>query len=74
MEQDPRLLVYDRRQDDQVLGLGRRLDEQAFDEKGEAFTVWYGQEGALVGILSHGIDEDYERGRGLIESGEPFSR
>jgi 3-phenylpropionate/trans-cinnamate dioxygenase ferredoxin reductase subunit len=53
---------------------GDDWDEQAFEEKGEAFTVWYGKEGALVGILSHGIDEDYERGRGLIESGEPFSR
>src|SRR5215210_2957752 len=32
------------------------------------FTVWYGKEGVLVGVLSHGSDEDYERGRGLIES------
>jgi NAD(P)H-nitrite reductase large subunit len=53
---------------------GDGWDEQVFEDKGEAFTVWYGKEGALVGVLSHGIDEDYEQGRGLIESGEPFSR
>jgi hypothetical protein len=28
----------------------------------------------LVGVLSHGTDEDYERGRGLIESRQSFSR
>src|SRR5215211_2353863 len=44
------------------------------EDKGEAFTVWCGKEGTLVGVLSHGTDEDYERGRGLVESGETFSR
>ena len=53
---------------------GDGWDEQLFEVEGEAFTVWYGKEGALVGVLSHGIDEDYERGRELIESGEPFPR
>ena len=53
---------------------GDGWDEQFFEDEGEAFTVWYGKEGVLVGVLSHGTDEDYERGRGLIESGEPFSR
>ena len=53
---------------------GDGWDEQFFEEEGEAFTVWYGKEGVLVGVLSHGTDEDYERGRGRIESGEPFSR
>src|ERR687889_332999 len=51
---------------------GDGWDEQVFEDEGEAFTVWYGKDGALVGVLSHGIDEDYERGRGLIESAEPF--
>ena len=74
MEHAPRLLVHDRRQDTQVLGLGDGWDEQAFEDKGEAFTVWCGKEGTLVGVLSHGTDEDYERGRGLVESGETFSR
>jgi 3-phenylpropionate/trans-cinnamate dioxygenase ferredoxin reductase subunit len=52
---------------------GDGWDEEHFVEEGEAFTVWYVKEGVLVGVLSHGTDEDYERGRGLIERGEPFS-
>ena len=53
---------------------GDGWDEQAFEIEGEGFTVWYGKEGVLVGVLSHTMDDDYERGRGRIESGEPFSR
>jgi NAD(P)H-nitrite reductase large subunit len=53
---------------------GDGWDEQFFEDEGEAFTVWYGKEGVLVGVLSHGTDEDYERGRGLIESRQSFSR
>ena len=49
---------------------GDGWDEARFVDHGErAFTVWYGQEGVCVGILAHGRDEDYERGRELIESG-----
>ena len=53
---------------------GDGWDEQIFEDKGEAFTVWYGKAGTLVGVLSHGTDEDYDRGRSLIELGEPLSR
>ena len=53
---------------------GDGWDEQVFEDEGEAFTVWYGKEGVLVGILSHGKDEEYERGRDLIERGESFSQ
>ncbi|HEY6711446.1 MAG TPA: FAD-dependent oxidoreductase [Rubrobacter sp.] len=53
---------------------GDGWDEQVFEDGGEAFTVWYGKEGMLVGVLSHGTDEDYQRGRGLIERGESFPR
>lgn len=46
-------------------------DEARFVDKGgpegEAFAVWYGRDGVLVGVLGHNADEDYERGRGLIE-------
>ncbi|HEY2631754.1 MAG TPA: FAD-dependent oxidoreductase [Solirubrobacteraceae bacterium] len=35
-----------------------------------AFTVWYAREGKLVGVLTHERDEDYERGRELIQAGE----
>ncbi len=53
---------------------GDGWDEQVFDDEGEAFTVWYGKGGVLVGVLSHGMDEEYERGRGQIERGESLSR
>jgi NADPH-dependent 2,4-dienoyl-CoA reductase/sulfur reductase-like enzyme len=51
---------------------GDGWDEQLFENEGEAFTVWYGKEGTLVGVLSHDSDDDYERGRELIERGESF--
>ena len=51
---------------------GDGWDERRFENRGEAFTVWYGKEGTLVGIISHNSDDDYERGRELIERGEPF--
>ena len=53
---------------------GDGWDEQYFEDKGEGFTVWYGKEGTLVGVLSHETDEDYESGREPIERGESFSR
>ncbi|MEJ7790047.1 MAG: FAD/NAD(P)-binding oxidoreductase [Thermoleophilaceae bacterium] len=34
-----------------------------------SFTAWYGREGVLVGVLTHERDDDYERGRELVESG-----
>jgi 3-phenylpropionate/trans-cinnamate dioxygenase ferredoxin reductase component len=53
---------------------GDGWDEEVFENEGEAFTVWYGKDGVLVGILSHGKDEDYEQGRDLIEGGVSFTR
>ncbi len=53
---------------------GDGWDDQVFEDEGEAFTVRYGKEGVLVGILSHGKDQDYERGRDMIERGESFYR
>jgi len=45
-----------------------RLD----DHGGGAFTAWYSdRRGTCVGALCHDRDEDYERGRELIEAGEP---
>jgi hypothetical protein len=52
---------------------GDGWDEQSFEGDGEAFTVWYGKEGTLVGVLTHDSDDDYERGRELIEREEPFT-
>ena len=38
------------------------------DHGGGAFTAWYlDEEGVLVGVLTHDRDEDYERGRELVE-------
>jgi 3-phenylpropionate/trans-cinnamate dioxygenase ferredoxin reductase component len=53
---------------------GDGWDEKRFFEKGESFTCWYGREGSVVGVLTHGSDEDYEEGRGLVESGAPLPR
>jgi NADPH-dependent 2,4-dienoyl-CoA reductase/sulfur reductase-like enzyme len=53
---------------------GDGWDQRRFVDKGESFTVWYGRQGSLVGVLAHGSDEDYEVGRELIESGAPFPR
>jgi 3-phenylpropionate/trans-cinnamate dioxygenase ferredoxin reductase component len=53
---------------------GDGWDEKRFVEKAGSFTVWYGWQGTLVGVLAHGSDEDYEEGRGLIESGASFPR
>ncbi|HST56465.1 MAG TPA: FAD-dependent oxidoreductase [Solirubrobacteraceae bacterium] len=41
------------------------------EHPGGAFSVWYSRGDALVGVLTHDRDEDYERGRELIESGKP---
>jgi 3-phenylpropionate/trans-cinnamate dioxygenase ferredoxin reductase component len=49
---------------------GDGYDEARLDDHGGgAFTVWYGQEGTTVGVLTHERDEDYERGRELVEQG-----
>jgi NADPH-dependent 2,4-dienoyl-CoA reductase/sulfur reductase-like enzyme len=37
------------------------------------FTVWYGSEGQVVGVLTHEADGDYERGSELIKRGASWS-
>ncbi len=37
------------------------------------FTVWYSTDGVVVGTLTSEADDDYERGRALIESGAAVS-
>ena len=45
-------------------------DEVRLDRAGDgSFTAWYGREGTAVGVLTHGRDADYERGRELVETG-----
>ncbi len=36
---------------------------------GGAFTAWYGRAQTIVGVLTHGADDDYERGSALIAQG-----
>lgn len=41
----------------------------------EGFTVWYADTaGKVVGVLTHNADDDYERGRTLIEKGATVER
>ncbi len=52
---------------------GDGFDDARFvDHDNGAFTCWYGNEGVCVGVLTHDHDEDYERGRELVESGAPL--
>ena len=47
---------------------GDGFDEtRVVDHGGSKWTIWYGQDGITVGVLTHNCDEDYERGRELIE-------
>jgi len=51
---------------------GDGWDELRFEEEGGSFTARYGKDGVLVGVLSHGADEEYEEGRQEIEGGASF--
>lgn len=52
---------------------GDGFDEaRLVDHGGGAWTVWYGDKGVAVGVLTHERDEDYEAGRTLIETGAPL--
>ena len=44
-------------------------DAHLVDGGDGAFTVWYERGGAVVGVLTHEVDDDYERGRELVERG-----
>jgi 3-phenylpropionate/trans-cinnamate dioxygenase ferredoxin reductase component len=49
--------------------------DQSRLERGDdgAFTIWYGRDARLVGVLAHRADDDYERGRSLIAEGAAWS-
>jgi NADPH-dependent 2,4-dienoyl-CoA reductase/sulfur reductase-like enzyme len=51
---------------------GDGFDDLRVEEDGPGFTVWYGRDGILVGALTHGKDDDYERSSALIAAGERF--
>jgi NADPH-dependent 2,4-dienoyl-CoA reductase/sulfur reductase-like enzyme len=46
--------------------------DRLVNHAGGAFTVSYGRDGIAVGVLAFERDEDYERGRELVEAGEPL--
>jgi NADPH-dependent 2,4-dienoyl-CoA reductase/sulfur reductase-like enzyme len=48
-------------------------EDHLVDHSGGAFTVWYGRDGVVVGVLTHERDEDYESGRELIARKTSFS-
>ncbi|HET8978756.1 MAG TPA: FAD-dependent oxidoreductase [Solirubrobacteraceae bacterium] len=53
---------------------GDGYDEERFEPGADgAFTAWYGREGAVVGVLAHNRDEDYEHGRERIAEGAAWS-
>ena len=52
---------------------GDGFNASRFEDHGDgAFTVWYGREGTIVGVLTHERDEDYESGSELIGKGAPW--
>ena len=51
---------------------GDGWDDVRVEAAGGGFTAWYGREGRLVGVLTHGRDRDYDRGGGLVAAGAPF--
>ena len=42
-------------------------DVELVEHAGGGFAAWYRQNGTLVGVLTHDADEDYDRGRVLVE-------
>lgn len=48
------------------------VQHEASEGPEESFTVWYGQDGVCVGVLTHNSDRDYEEGRRLVEAGSPL--
>ena len=53
---------------------GDGYDELRFErDRNGSFTAWYGRDSRVVGVLSHELDEAYERGRELIADGAPWS-
>jgi NADPH-dependent 2,4-dienoyl-CoA reductase/sulfur reductase-like enzyme len=53
---------------------GDGFDHVRFEPSADgSFTTWYGRDSKLVGVLTHGVDEAYERGREMIAEGAPWT-
>jgi 3-phenylpropionate/trans-cinnamate dioxygenase ferredoxin reductase component len=51
---------------------GDGFDEACCVTYGDGFTVCYGRDGKLVGVLTHEADGNYERGRESVALGLPW--
>jgi NADPH-dependent 2,4-dienoyl-CoA reductase/sulfur reductase-like enzyme len=51
---------------------GDGWDEVAVDADAGGFTAWYGRDGAIVGVLTHERDLDYEAGRRMVRACAPW--
>jgi NADPH-dependent 2,4-dienoyl-CoA reductase/sulfur reductase-like enzyme len=51
---------------------GDGYEDSRIDRHGDGFTVRYGCEGRLVGVLTHEADDDYERASEQIAEGAPW--
>jgi 3-phenylpropionate/trans-cinnamate dioxygenase ferredoxin reductase component len=51
---------------------GDGFDRARLVEHNDGFTVWYEADGATVGVLTHNVDDDYDRGEDLIRRKSPI--
>lgn len=51
---------------------GDGFDRARLVEHDDGFTVWYEADGATVGVLTHNVDDDYDRGEDLIRRKSPI--
>jgi NADPH-dependent 2,4-dienoyl-CoA reductase/sulfur reductase-like enzyme len=52
---------------------GDGYDEYRVVDHGDAWSVWYGKQSVLCGVLAVGDDDAYERGRRQLEQQTPFA-
>ncbi len=53
---------------------GDGYDQSRLEPRADgAFVAWYGREGRIVGVLTHGVDEEFERGQDLIAEGASWA-
>ena len=57
----------------EVRAWGDGYDEYRVVDDGDAWSVWYGKESVLCGVLAVGDDDAYERGRRQLEQQTPFA-
>ena len=66
------LLVDDRGRDDQTCGVGDGYDTVHVERSASGETFWYGRDGLVVGVLTHGNDEDAETAAAAVAGPWPM--